>query len=387
MKWISENEWLRRFNTSIGNHSRTFAEFMKNARVCTGSRKLVRLSDYAREHAIDSANLKLLHECSLNRSAYLHNFYRTSLLVMDPRTLHLETPMKRAEINNNVNVNYKNAIRNMHMLDILKRTKSGLAGIPTFLDVLEDFYFREIIDYKILTPSALFYMRQGRIGSVFSSFYFRASIMNPYVVYSINRSILKGTRIFTPTLGWSSYLHGFLECPDVLEYVGTDVIPGVCKKTSEFVQQYYPDRVDDVTIYCDPSQTFLHNRAFMQKYKGHFDTVFFSPPYYELEKYPGKMQSTETYPTYELWLSNYWDKTMELCSLVLQPKGRMCYILSSYGANSGKGTSGQQTLLEDMNAIAKKYFRLNSMLPMYNKNVHVSMHRETSEKIMVFTKK
>jgi hypothetical protein len=240
---------------------------------------------------------------------------------------------------------------------------------------------RDIIDYKILTPSALFYMRQGRLGSVFSSFYFRASIMNPYVVYSLNQSVLKGTRIFTPTLGWSSYVHGFLESPHVLEYVGTDVIPGVCKKTAEFVQQYYPERQKDVTIYCDPSQSFLQNKRFLEKYSGHFDTIFFSPPYYELEKYPGKLQSTTTYATYEEWLAGYWDKTMQLCAKLLIPTGKLCYILSGYG----KGYT--ENLLEDMNRVAKKYFKLLSTLPMYNKNVHVSTHRETAEKIMIFSLK
>ena len=397
MKWISEKDWLRRFQKEPP--SRTFTQFMKHATVRTGSGKLVPLTEYALAHQIDTENLKLLQGNLVNRFAYLRNFYAASLAVKDPHLLRMEPAMKRGEINNNAQVGFKNAIRNMHLLDILKRTKSGLAGIPTFLDVLDNFYFREIIDYKMVTPSALFYMRNGRLGSVFSSYYFRASIMNPYVVYSINESILKGTRIFTPTLGWSSYVHGFLESPRVLEYVGTDVIPGVCKKTGEFVQQYYPDRVSDVTIYCDPSQTFLDNRAFLQKYRGHFDAVFFSPPYYELELYPdaNKMQSTTTFATYEDWLAGYWEKTMQLCSAILCPGGKMCYILSGYGSigdskGESKGDNGSSSgpkyaLLEDMNRVAKKYFQLQTTLTMHNKNVHVSTHRETAEKIMVFTKK
>jgi hypothetical protein len=383
MKLVTEKEWLHRF-TNRSNITASFREFMKHAQVRIGSGKLIPLSEYALAQQIDRDNLKLLQEYLVNRSAYLRNFYATSLAPADPHTLHLSPPMPRSEINNNALVNFKNIIRNIHLLDILKRTKSGLAGIPSYLDVVEDFYLREIIDYKILTPSALFYMRQGRLGSVFSSFYFRASIMNPYVVYSINESILKGTRVFTPTLGWSSYVHGFLESAQVLEYVGTDVIPGVCKKTADFVQQYYPARVGDVTIYCDPSQSFLTNRAFLAKYRGHFDAVFFSPPYYELEMYPdtNKKQSTTTFATYEEWLEGYWEKTMQLCAEVLCAGGKMCYILSGYGSDSGG-----KSLLEDMNKVAKKYFRWNATLPMYNKNVHVSMHRETAEKIMVFTKK
>jgi hypothetical protein len=37
-----------------------------------------------------------------------------------------------------------------------------------------------------------------------------------------------------------------------------------------------------------------------------------------------------------------------------------------------------------MNAITEKYFTYKEMMPMYNKNVHVTAHRETSEKIFIF---
>jgi hypothetical protein len=73
----------------------------------------------------------------------------------------------------------------MHYKGILQDTKSGIEGVPTYIDVLKDLYLHSIIDYKLLTPSALHYIRQGRIGSVFSSYYFRASILNPYLIYSL----------------------------------------------------------------------------------------------------------------------------------------------------------------------------------------------------------
>ena len=266
----------------------------------------------------------------------------------------------------------------MFYKEILKETKSGIENNPTFFDVLEDLYVNKIIDYKILTPSAIHYMKNGRLGSVFSSFYFRASIMNPYLVYSLNQSVLRGTRIFTPTLGWSSYCYGFLESPGVVEYVGTDVIPRVCKKTSEFARTYYPNKT--VTIYDSPSEQLLHMKPFITKYASHFDVVFFSPPYYRLEMYPGKKQSTTTYKTYEDWLSGYWENTIKLCHLVLAPGGKMCYILSGYGPDN------QYDLIGDMNKITQKYFKLKNIQSMNNKNVHVTEHRETDEKIMIFVK-
>jgi tRNA1(Val) A37 N6-methylase TrmN6 len=122
----------------------------------------------------------------------------------------------------------------------------------------------------------------------------------------------------------------------------------------------------------------------MDKYKNHFDVVFFSPPYYRLELYDGENQSTTKYDTYEKWLDKYWSATIQLCQHVLQPGGRLCYILSGYGSDN---TKENYDLLDDMNTITKKYFTFKSKQPMYNKNVHVTAHRETSEQIMLFVKK
>jgi tRNA1(Val) A37 N6-methylase TrmN6 len=122
----------------------------------------------------------------------------------------------------------------------------------------------------------------------------------------------------------------------------------------------------------------------MTKYKNHFDVVFFSPPYYELELYPGSKQSTTVYKTYDDWLKGYWLNTMKVCKHVLKPGGKMCYILSS-----GGGPHSAIDILKDMNDIARTMFTLKTTIPMYNKNVHVTSgsHRETSEKIMVFDKR
>jgi hypothetical protein len=269
----------------------------------------------------------------------------------------------------------------MHYQDILQNTKSGIENVPTYMDVLIDLYINNIIDYKILTPSSRFYIKNGRLGSVFSSYYFRASIMNPYLVYSLNKSLLHGTRIFTPTLGWTSYCYGFLDCEEVVEYVGTDVIPSVCSKTNDFATTRYPTRKID--IYCQPSEGLARSKSFINKYRNHFDVVFFSPPYYRLELYKGKDQSTNKYKTYEEWLDGYWEETIKLCHTVLQKGGKLCYILSGYGSEN---TKEQYDLIKDMNIITKKYFQLKSTQPMYNKNVHVTEHKEPSEKIMLFIK-
>lgn len=375
MKLIRLHEFLNLFDREPD----TLADFLRKATVRT-SAGLVPLKEYMARRQIDKEKIKTLFENIKNRNEYLTRFYNLSLRI-DPEFLTIQMlPMKNKQMNNNESINYKVLIRNMHYKGILQDTKSGIEGIPTYIDVLNDLYLHSIIDYKLLTPSASDYIAKGRIGSVFSSFYFRASIMNPYLVYSLNHSVLKGSKIFTPTLGWTSYCFGFLQCPYVTEYVGTDVIKDVCTKTQEYANMYKDKKT---TIFCEPSENLAKSAQFRRKYREHFDVVFFSPPYYRLELYKGAEQSTNKYTTYEQWLEGYWEKTIELCHHVLENGGRLCYILSGYGSDN---TKEQYDLLRDMNRITKKYFKLKSSQPMYNKDVHSTNHKETAEKIMVFVK-
>jgi hypothetical protein len=378
MNFLTEEEFLEHFEK---RKSRTFTQFFNTARV-RAHKQLIPLRDYIGDKDVDRGQIKLLFENIQGREAYLKRFYHLSLRV-DPTRFSMSSisPMKNKQMNNNVETPYKNIIRNMHWKDILKNTKAGIENIPTYMDVLEDLYLNDIIDYKIITPSSLYYMEEGRLGSVFSSYYFRASIMNPYLVYSLNKSVLKGTKIFTPTLGWTSYMYGFLEDPQVLEYVGTDVIPSVCNKTVKFAKTYYKRK--SVEIFCEPSENLAHDLRFIHKYQNHFDVVFFSPPYFKLEKYPGKNQSIIKYKTYELWLEKYWETTIRLCHQVLQKGGRLCYILSGYGSEN---TKEQYDLVSDMNKVTRKYFGRETMQPMYNKDVHVTEHKETDERIIIFVK-
>jgi len=376
MKILELDEFLDLFHCK----KQTLNEFIQNSKVRIGG-NLEPLKEYMLRKDIEKSNIKLLFENIINRNEYLTRFYNLSLKVEEQYYHINEPPMKNKEMNNNIELHYKNIIRNMHYKDILQNTKSGIENISSYLDVLDDLYCKSIIDYKLLTPSAIHYIQKGRIGSVFSSYFFRASIMNPYLVFSLNQSVLKGTKIFTPTLGWSSYCFGFLECPTVVEYVGTDVIPSVCKKTEDFCKKNYPNKITN--IFCQPSEILNKSKSFKSKYGEHFDVVFFSPPYYKLELYDSKNQSTDNYGSYEEWLKQYWEETIQLCYYVLQKNGKLCYILSGYGSQN---TDENYDLLKDMNIITKKYFKLKSQQPMYNKDVHVTKHKETAEKIMIFIK-
>lgn len=372
MKYVDIDEFIKLFEAK----SITFTQFLRNAKVRIGKNQTP-LKEYIARKSIPIDDIKILFENIKNRNEYLTRFYNLSLKI--PEQTHItDPPMKTNEMNNNIEIKYKNLIRNIHYKDILQNTKSGIENVPTYMDVIYDLYVNSIIDYKFLTPSALHYIKNGRIGSVFSSYYFRASIMNPYLVYSLNHRVLHGTKVFTPTLGWSSYAYGFLECPNIIEYVGTDVIPSVCKKTKELIANH--PHIIKSDIYCQPSENLAKSIQFLNQYREHFDLVFFSPPYYQLELYDSPNQSTTKYKNYEDWLQKYWEETIQLCYHVLEKKGKLCYILSGYGSNN------EYDLLTDMNKITKKYFKLKGQQPMHNKDVHVTKHKETAEKIMIFIK-
>jgi len=367
----------------------SFPFFLNHYSVKSSNENLIPLKEYIKGKKVKKEDLKMIYHHIQDRNEYLSRFFKTSLEFIEPPENPMTDikPMSANKLNNNQEIKYKNIIRNMFWLEILKQTRSGFNNVPTFLKVLEDLYLHQIIDYKILTPSAIFYIKEGHIASVFSSFYFRASIMNPYFVFSLAKTVLfsspvntshKKYNIFTPTMGWGSYLYGFAETNQVARYVGIDIIPSVCKKTVEFANRYFPDI--ETKIYCEPSEDLRNKQSFIQEHKAAFDIVFFSPPYYQLELYEGKLQSTNRYKTYEEWLDKYWRKTVELCFIVLKKGGKMCYIVSNYGNDP------TFQIEKDMMVITQQYFSYNKQLPMYNKNVHSTKHRETNEKIFLFDK-
>ena len=363
---ISYKDFLDTYKVKTSNNTYNLREYMKMKNESAGS------------IVISKEDLEILKYLIENKESYLLNFYNRSLKI--PETLlGEEIPMNNYD--NNRLVKYKNIIRNLHFYDILQNTVSGFVNKRSYLDVVFDLFNNKIIDYRILAPTSLYYIRNGGFGGVLSNNNFRASIMNPYLVYSLNLTLLKGKKVFTPTLGWSSYMYGLLESQIVTHYVGTDVIKSVCDKTTELGKNY-PDK--KIKIFNKPSESLLKLKTFSQKYEKYFDLVFFSPPYYMYELYDSDNQSTDKYKTYDEWLDKYWRETVKLCYFVLKKGGRMCYILSGYGSENTE----KYDLIGDMNKISREKFKFVKIINMLNKDVYLTSdrHKETAEKIMLFLK-
>ena len=372
----------------------TFTSFLNNGKVViNGKKEPEKLNDYVQRKGRTPEEVRLLWNEVENRIGYLTRFYKMSLYVDETKHhfgQHL-VPMYLNNINNNTQPLLKNVIRNMYWKEILKETQSGIDNIPTYMDTIDGLFKEYLIHYKLLSPNSLGKISRekredgvegGRFGSVLSSMYFRASIMNPYVPFSLNKRKFKSESVFTPTLGWTSYAYGLLES-GVKEYVGIDVIPVVCKKTDKFIHRYYPSVKKDIR--CIPSEKLAKDNNFITRYRDHFDLIFFSPPYFALEKYPGKEQSINNYSNYTEWLNKYWRPTVELCSKVLSKEGSMCYILSDYG--SSVSSKQHYSLMDDMQTIVKESFKFKSKIPMYNKNKYVLANDKPPEQIFIFQKK
>lgn len=304
---------------------------------------------------------------------YLERFYETSLRVKWPIT---NEPMPLTKLENMKERNYKNIVRNLFMREILKTTTSSIANVRPFMEVLEQLMNNWIIDYKMVTPSSLYYFESGITASILSAYYFRASIMNPYLVYSIGH-YFKPEKVFSPTLGWGSYMLGFLSTPYTKHYVGVDVIPNVCRKLRTIGNTLFPDRT--IELYCDTPSQHLGEK-FIKKYEKEFDLVYFSPPYYDIEQYgKSKKQSTNEYKTYQDWLVGYWEPTIRLCKRVLKSGGICIYVIGSYGE--------RPTLVKDMNTITKKHLTYNRKVHFYNTGAKMTKKTGETENIYIFHKK
>ena len=195
-----------------------------------------------------------------------------------------------------------------------------------------------------------------------------ASLFNPHLAGWIIQNIYKGKRLLTPVMGWSAYMIGFLNT-DWTEYVGIDVIPEVIQH-SQTIWDYresmnsadflFNSNEKKLKLFCTPSEQMDTKHGFSENYKDYFDGIFFSPPYFDLEKYEyhkgleNTEQSIANFKTYEDWLVGYWEPTVAMCSRVMNSDGNFGFIISNYKDKK----VGLRTISEDMHNICLKYFKL-----------------------------
>ena len=265
-------------------------------------------------------------------------------------------------------------IRNLNYLDILHNTQitNTCKSATSFWQTLINVYNKLELEDRFFAPSSIgLFLREEKNAKTF--FYLqqqyqpKASILNPYTVNWILKNLFSGEKILTPVLSWESYLLAFMHS-DFNHYVGIDVMKGVCDRTQYLFDHYQTTlkpqlqsqkeiaRLDrkHIDIYCQPSESLLYDRDFLDKYENYFDTILLCPPYFNMEIYPTGEQSIDLYPSYDIWLTKYWEDTVALCYLVLKPGKRFGFIINNYVSLKKK----EYPLIQDLNMITLKYFKL-----------------------------
>lgn len=188
----------------------------------------------------------------------------------------------------------------------------------------------------------------------------KASIFNPATYKGIVENLFKGETLFAPCMGWNAYQIGFYST-NWKKFISTDVIPAVVENGNKLHQHWseYNNNLigsenKQIDLYLCPSEKLQERHNFIDKYREQVDAVLFSPPYYDLEIYPGEEQSINSYPDYNDWLVNYWEKTVLTCLEVMRPKARFAFVISNYKNVNGEFTS----ISQDMKTVAEKHLDL-----------------------------
>jgi hypothetical protein len=299
-------------------------------------------------------------------------------------------------------------IRNLNYLDILHQTKvtNTVKAKTSFWQTFINAYNLLILEDRFFAPSSIGQFLKAKNSTndinynvffyLFQQYQPKASILNPYTINWMLKNIFQGTKLLTPVLSWDSYLVAFMHS-DWEHYVGIDVMKGICDR-SQFLFDHYQNELKPILtskaeiarlnrkkidIYCQPSESLLYDQQFTTQYHNYFDCILMCPPYFNMEIYPEGEQSTDSYPTYGEWLTKYWEDTVILSYMVLAPGKRFAFIINNYVSLK----KDEYPLIQDLNLIALKYFKLVGAFSLLNRVSPLRVNKKgRTEMLFVYEK-
>ena len=156
-----------------------------------------------------------------------------------------------------------------------------------------------------------------------------ATTLRKYVASQFKPSIAKGFydyfrsgNVLDFSAGWGDRLAGFYCGETTKSYVGID--PNTLnhpnyKRQVEFYKenQTFFEEPKEVEFICEPAEDVDYS-----KYENYFDTIFTSPPYFNVEKYSDEdTQSYIRYKDIDSWNKNFLHKTIEKIIPTLKKEG------------------------------------------------------------------
>jgi hypothetical protein len=262
-------------------------------------------------------------------------------------------PVTRKEIKNSSN--NTRVIRNIHLESILNCTESDGMNLKfayktaletgkinkffTMPSVFEGAYHKNYVAFIVTAKTVT-----GQV-SVFSPSVYKTLLeqTDKYVDASVGKQ-----KLLIPSASWSSPILATVTNNNYSDIHIVDVQSKVLDVTKDLYDHLHPgiffDAPYQLKTFCVPSERM--SEVIDEKY----DKVFFCPPYYDLELYPGDNQSTEFHPTYETWLEEYWKRTVKECSKLLKQGGVFSFVMGAL--------CRERPLASDMLKIAEEEFTL-----------------------------
>lgn len=179
--------------------------------------------------------------------------------------------------------------------------------------------------------------------------------------------------IYDPSMGYGGRLLGCLSVNNDrnIHYVGTDPntenwIDELGISRYDLMGRFYNSNIKrkyQTTYECfmEGSEVVHQNKDF-QKYKGKFDFIFTSPPYFGAEGYSeDETQSYKKFPTYEEWRDGFLTQTLTNCVEYLKRKRWICWNISDVQFN-GKYYPLERDSVEIMKSLGMEYRMRYKML-------------------------
>jgi tRNA1(Val) A37 N6-methylase TrmN6 len=282
---------------------------------------------------------------------------------------------KRLEYRENVEVNYKqfddfvynrpNNVRFIRNINLKAMLNTASYDGKTIHGAYKNALERGIVLDVFTIPSVFRNIESGNYGTWIVTF--KTKIGQPSVFSpELYKSLLKKTheyvetgsskqKLLIPSASWCSPILATQYSEDYSDIHIVDVqcdVLETCESVYDKIHPYNPmaamlgTEQYDLKTFCIPSE-----RMTEQIDSEGYDKVFFCPPYYDLELYGGSdEQSTILNESYEEWLENYWEETVNQCDSVLKPGAVFSFVMGKQIRHHAMG--------HDMMKIASKRFKL-----------------------------
>ena len=173
-----------------------------------------------------------------------------------------------------------------------------------------------------------------------------ATTLRKYVASQFKPSIAKAfydyfgsVNVLDFSAGWGDRLAGFYCGETTSHYVGLD--PNTLnhpnyERQVEFYKKHQTFFEEDkyVDMFCCPAEDFTD----YDLYNDYFDTIFTSPPYFDVEKYSDEdTQSYKRYKTIDSWNKNFLHETLRLIIPTLKENGILAINIADVYHESVKG--------------------------------------------------